>query len=61
MIDREKVIKGLECVAQKRESTSPCNGCGYIDRLNYAMCVKDIASDALELLKEQEPKNGALA
>ena len=55
MVDREKVIKGLECIAQKREPTAnPCKNCGYSDRLNYAICVKDIASDALALLKEQD-------
>lgn len=55
MADREMVIKGLECIAQKREqAANPCKGCGYSDRPNYAICVKDIASDALALLKEQE-------
>lgn len=56
-IDREKVIKGLECIAQKREPTAnPCKDCGYIDRPNYAICVKDIASDAIVLLNEQEQR-----
>lgn len=55
MSSREKVMKGLECIAQKREPTAnPCKGCGYSDRPNYAICVKDIAFDALELLKEQD-------
>ena len=55
MPDREKVIKGLECLAQKQAPTAnPCKGCGYINRPNFAICVKDIASDALSLLKEQE-------
>lgn len=55
MADREKVIKGLECMAQKQAPTAnPCKGCGYINRPSFAICVKDIASDALELLKEQE-------
>lgn len=55
MIDREKVIKGLECLAQKQEPTAnPCKGCGYIDKPNFAICVKDVASDALEILKEKE-------
>lgn len=55
MIDREKIARGLECLAQKREpTTNPCKDCGYIDRPNYAICVKDIASDALSLLKEQQ-------
>jgi len=54
MISREQVIKGLECLAQRQEPTAnPCKECGYINRPNFAVCVKDIASDALELLKEQ--------
>lgn len=57
MPDREKVINGLECIAQKREPTAnPCKDCGYSDRPNYAICVKDIASDAIALLKEQKQR-----
>ena len=53
MIVREQVLKGLECLSQKQEPTAnPCKDCGYIDRPNYAICVKDIASDAIALLKE---------
>lgn len=56
MVDREKAIKGLECLAQKREPiANPCKDCGYSSRPNFAICVKDVAADALELLKEQEP------
>ncbi len=55
MTDREKVKKGLQCLAQKQvPMANPCKDCGYSDRPNYAICVKDISSDALELLKEQE-------
>ena len=55
MADREKVLKGLECLARTKEPTSnPCKDCGYIDRPNFAMCVVDVAIDALELLKEQQ-------
>lgn len=55
MIDRDKVIKGLECLTQRKEPTvNPCRDCGYINRPNFAICVKDVASDALVLLKEQE-------
>ena len=54
-MDMEKVIKGLECLAQKQAPTAnPCKDCGYINRPSLAICMKDIASDALELLKEQE-------
>ena len=57
MTDREKVIKGLECLAQKQAPTAnSCKDCGYINRPSFAICVKDIASDALELLKEQEAR-----
>ena len=55
MTDREKVIKGLECLAQKQAPTAnSCKDCGYINRPSFAICVKDIASDALALLKEQQ-------
>jgi hypothetical protein len=33
---------------------NPCKDCGYSSRSNFAICVKDIANDALALLKEQE-------
>lgn len=56
-VEKEKVIKGLECFAQMQAPTAnPCKDCGYIDRPNFAMCVKDVASDALNLLKKQEAK-----
>lgn len=55
MIDREKVLNGLECLAQVRDPVAnPCRKCGYADRPNYAMCVVDCSKDALELLKGQE-------
>jgi len=54
-LSKKQVIKGLECLTQRQEPTAnPCKECGYINRPNFAICVKDIASDALELLKEQE-------
>ena len=57
MIDREKVIKGLECCAD-----GDCKGqeCPYHHNLpedwNKFDCNTELARDALELLKEQEPK-----
>jgi len=55
MIDREKVLNGLECLAQVRDPVAnPCRNCGYADRPNYAMCVVDCSKDALELLNEQD-------
>ena len=49
-MDREKVIKGLECCAGQ------CNyhGCPYKDPCENANGVKQIMLDALALLKEQE-------
>lgn len=48
---RERVIKGLECLIT---SEVPCDGCPYNEGENSS-CLKNIAKDALELLKEQEP------
>ena len=50
MINRETVIKGLECCAGQ------CNyhGCPYKDLCENANGVKQIMLDALTLLKEQE-------
>ena len=48
MPDREKVIKGLKCLIT---DGVPCNGCPYYGR---GYCIKNIASDALDLLKEQD-------
>ena len=47
-MDREKVVKGLECLIT---DNVPCDGCSY----NWSdYCIKNVASDALDLLKEQE-------
>lgn len=55
MPDREKVDKGLACC--QYSSKSHCDGCPYVyDGLcgiNY--CTADLTSDALAMLKEQEP------
>ena len=51
MTDREKVIKGLECLITNEV---PCDGCPYNEGENSS-CLRNIANDALELLKEQEP------
>lgn len=52
MIDREKVIKGLEvCIkADFIEGKNPCAGCPYFFD---GMCKYVIMKDALILLKEQ--------
>ena len=57
MIDREKVLKGLECCAAM--GGYECQKCPYrhecLDNdLPYGM--PHLAADALALLKEQEPK-----
>ena len=51
VIDREKVIKALECL---NEGTY-CECCDYKP---YDDCIKRVATDALALLKEQEAKTG---
>ena len=53
MIDREKVIKGLECCAAGN-SGKCIKECPY-DFVNNANCTAGMARDALELLKNQEP------
>lgn len=55
MTDREKVMNGLRCLSGYKEMVeNPCAGCGYADCQTYAICVGEVATDALELLKEQE-------
>lgn len=46
MIDREKVIKGLECCKSVEEY---CVNCPY----NEEVCTTTLSADALALLKEQ--------
>lgn len=50
MPDRENVIRGLECLITNEV---PCDGCPYNEGENSS-CLKNIAKDALELLKVQE-------
>ena len=68
MIDREKVIKGLECCADLQRDTMHrvCDVCPYNDSYNrdfykdprQGACVSihPLLRDALELLKEQKPR-----
>ena len=52
MADREKVIKGLECWADR---VSGCQSdCPYYAS-RVVTCFRAMAADALALLKEQEP------
>ena len=48
-MDREKVIKGIECCEIKGD----CTGCPYDVEQGLPAC-KQLAIDALELSKEQE-------
>lgn len=48
---REKVIRGLECCAVG--SLSDCEGCPYYIETR---CSELLCGDALDLLKEQEPR-----
>ena len=50
MIDREKVIKGLECHAEVN-----CVECPYRDGWRTCPFGETLLADAIDLLKEQEP------
>ena len=59
MTDKEKIIKGLHCMSQRMVNDYDddelwCESCEY----NRDMCMIDIISDVLALLKEQEQKTG---
>ena len=58
MIGREKVIKGLECCLVQTEEFPPlCEECPYRDeKIGSCEYYRDILSDALALLKVQEPR-----
>lgn len=51
MIDREKVIKGLECCVN---DFGECEVCPYDEGMGKLACGKNLYSDALALLKAQE-------
>jgi len=50
-MDREKVIKGLECCSVPQ---GHCEKCPYETEGFVAECTSELAKDALELLKKQE-------
>lgn len=54
MIDREKVIKGLECCMSDKLCNSPCPYKGQCDDGGYYY--SKAIEDAIELLKAQEPR-----
>lgn len=49
---REKVIKGLECCVN---DLGECELCPYDEGMGKLACGKNLYSDALTLLKAQEP------
>ena len=55
MPDREKVIKGLECCLH---GPMQCEKCPYMSEIGETVpnCVKTMRTDAISLLKEQEPR-----
>ena len=57
MIEREKVIKGLECCATNRLRREDCEAmdCVYLDLEGHG-CIHQLIRDALALLKAQEPR-----
>jgi len=56
MIDREKVIRGLECCATNRLRREDCEAmdCVYLDLEGHG-CIHQLIRDALALLKAQKP------
>ena len=53
MIDREKVIKGLECC---NHEIPKCEKCPYNDGEDTCPTLRTLFDDALALLKAQEPR-----
>lgn len=56
MPDREKLLRGLRCLAEREEGT--CDDCICKDSKNYSQCIYEIAGYALEMLEKDE-KEGA--
>lgn len=56
-MDREKVIKGLECHRIDNKHRINCADCPYyVDDDNHINCVNDLHADVLALLKEQDKR-----
>lgn len=53
MVDREKIIKGLECCA--KDNCTITDICPY-GKEDAGYCIERLCSDALTLLKEQEER-----
>ena len=58
MINREEIIKGLECcfTDMDRSDSMPCRSCPYGKLPKKQNCQKVMFADILALLKEQEPR-----
>lgn len=54
MPDRDKVIKGLKCCSNHTPGFG-CSECPY-ECDDFDQCIEAVTYDALELLKEQEPR-----
>lgn len=61
MIDREKVVKGMECCIPMtlKDGLADCGNCPYDRKITIdggiTECCHDLMADALSLLKAQEP------
>ena len=54
-MDREKIIKGLECHRIDNNHRINCADCPYyVNDDNHINCVNDLHDDAIAMLKEQE-------
>lgn len=51
-MDREKVIKGLECCSNSQKNRCEANSCPYW--VSECCCIDDMLNDALALLKKRE-------
>ena len=58
MVDKEKVIKGLECCISGNTAICKRVGCPYAEEHNGISdtCIDYLMADALALLKAQEPR-----
>ena len=57
MINREKVIKGLECCTRGNTCISDCPYYKEVP-MTDGRCITAVQADALAMLKEQEAKTG---
>ena len=58
MVDREKVIKGLECCISGNPAICKRVGCPYAEEHDGIgdVCIDHLMADAVALLKAQEPR-----